>query len=152
MKHRSLLWVYCVIECTAECSTNNDVLNVRVWQMLGLEVLMCAHHLWSVITMILNHNFTTKSILSFSLCWLRWSSHCTFITCEQHIIMTAITTNIGAGLIMEKKLRHNCFAIFFYFFLCFLKKGLGNEMAHSQRTYTKWRKIRPTVHCKMAHL
>lgn len=34
-----------------------------------------------------------------------------------HIVMKAITTNVGAGFIMEKKLRRNCFS-HFLFFVC----------------------------------
>lgn len=39
-----------------------------------------------------------------------------------HIVMKAITTNVGAGFIMEKKLRRNCFSHFFFFFGMLLDK------------------------------
>lgn len=50
-----------------------------------------------------------------------------------HTIMTTITTIVGPGLIMEKRLWCNCFFFFFSCFACFLTNGLGNEMAQSPR-------------------
>ena len=70
----------------------------------------------------LENTISQQNLLCHSLCAdCIGDATATFITCEQNIIMTAITTNIGAGVIMEKKLRHNCFAHFFML----LNKGFG---------------------------